>query len=116
MNDDEPTIPTMITVGNIRFHTGVKVSTVQGAIDRIVARIEEMNKEIQSLHDTIKIMPDMRARIKELEEDVADTIERMAKEIAWREEQQSHHEEIRSTHLARALEAEARLAKKKTNE
>jgi hypothetical protein len=36
---DEPTIPALITVGNGRFHAGVKVSTVQGAIDRLAARL-----------------------------------------------------------------------------
>src|SRR5882672_6045904 len=35
----EPTIPALITVGNGRFHAGVKLSTVQGAIDRLAARL-----------------------------------------------------------------------------
>lgn len=44
----EPTIPIIITVGHGRFHPGVKVSTVQGAIDRLADRCRELEAELET--------------------------------------------------------------------
>lgn len=55
ISPDEPTIPVMITVGVVRFHAGVKVSAVQGAIDRMVehnwslaVRIRELEAKLRA--------------------------------------------------------------------
>jgi hypothetical protein len=50
------TIPAMITVGHGRFHAGVKVSTVQGAIDRMAARLETRSEISEALKDTLRML------------------------------------------------------------
>jgi len=58
---EEPTIPAMITVGRGRFHAGVKVSTVQGAIDRLVDHVKEqpLPEEIAGLIERLHRHPNL---------------------------------------------------------
>lgn len=58
----EPTIPTMIAVGALRFRKGCKVETVQGAIDRVVDRYQRYDRIVwKLLKFKERLPPDVQA-------------------------------------------------------
>jgi hypothetical protein len=56
---------TMLVVGAVRFHAGVKVATAQGAIDRLAERhrkLDDLMRQVQEFEH--RLPPTLSAKIK----------------------------------------------------
>lgn len=63
----EPTLPTMLVIGAIRFRAGTKVETAQNAIDRLIERYQKMERLIWELRQFRDRLPEsLRERVAEL--------------------------------------------------
>lgn len=63
----DPTLPTMLVIGSVRFRAGTKVETAQAAIDRLADRYRKLDQIVWAMRKFSDRLPqDIREQIAKL--------------------------------------------------